>query len=118
MKNLEILAWIKSYYTSRRGVGHTFAMIHGARDQDNCIVVAHDHKYASDLKRQLHGHTVIALSDIPQALHGKNDPLVLDHWALVALIDGIFKDIARLQEEMYRLAVENRDLKEQRDLNE
>jgi len=51
MNTLEKLEFLKGYYEMNRQVGHTTAMIEGAK-KSGCVVITHDMNMADLLRRQ------------------------------------------------------------------
>jgi hypothetical protein len=96
-KLLERLRAIFEYYHSTRGVGHTTAMLKGARFSKETLVIVHDEKLAGLLKRD-YDCKYITLSNLVN-LRGQRCPMVIDHYALTILLAGAIECLEQPQGE-------------------
>lgn len=85
---LEELLAIANYYISNRQAGHTTAMLEGALNVDNAIVLVHNEMFANDLKRLTKGGATRFVSPHRnyEQLKGQRRPLLVDHHHLANLI--------------------------------
>ena len=83
----KVLEEILTYYTVNRQVGHTHAMLEGARNTD-CIVIAHNQAAAHRFIRK--GVNAISIGGI-SALRGCNRPIVFDNATLYVLFNEMLK---------------------------
>jgi len=85
---LEKLALINSYYSTRRGVGHTREAMSGLQ-RGLYVVMEHNHKnYVPPQYR----HRMIAWDQIPYKLAGAF-PLIIDHYVWQQVITNVLKII-------------------------
>lgn len=76
------LETVGRYYAGSRNVGHTTAMLIGARES-RALIVAADAVHSDWFRRQgLHAESRSAL----RTLAGAKMPLLVDHWALQCMI--------------------------------
>jgi hypothetical protein len=83
----------------RRGVGHTTALLEGAIRSDCFVVVANMQevsrfKYLRDSRAQtlgdhIHSRQCVSLENIRRDLQGISKPVLVDHYALTRLLDGM-----------------------------
>jgi len=105
------------YYYISRGVGHTRAMIEGAKDTDGVIILAHEHRYAVSLARGCKNATPLAWFGYgADTLCGQRKPLLIDNGAMIDIladainyINTLEHVVARLQAEKSVVAVERKD---------
>ena len=101
LKLKQILNDICMYYATRRGVGHTYTMLHGAVNSDRVpTVVAAHRKHAQELQGQSSAISVIALEALPGCLLGAEEPLVFDNYALGVLFSAPLKRILDLEAQL------------------
>lgn len=99
MGTLDELRELATYYAHTRGVGHTHAMMHGALNTDNVIILAHDMKYATELVRQCGGPACegqaipLSLHSLEHGLRGHRKPLLIDNSAMWWLLQDAIKEI-------------------------
>lgn len=89
------------YYDGARGVGHTSAVITGAENVDECVVIAAD---VQSLRRLAEPglFRVMTLSELRDGkMLGRACPMVLDNHALTELARGSLAEISRLE---YKIA--------------
>lgn len=89
------------YYNSNRGVGHTTAVVAGAENMEDCIVVAANRL---DAHRLAAGDmfTVITLAELEEGdkVRGRECPMVLDNYALTELAHQSLAEIRRLEDKI------------------
>lgn len=88
------------YFDSTRGIGHTTAVIAGAENVDNCLVIAAN---IQDVHRLAEGDLfkVMTLAELGDGkMRGRACPVVLDNHALAELARQSLTEIARLEEKI------------------
>ena len=84
--NFSSLHNLLQYFLGKRGVGHTTAMLEGAKNSD-CIVLVSNESIASSLKKQYPNTKFITESSIGNSgLQGHNKPLLIDHSVIVDIL--------------------------------
>lgn len=106
----EKIARLKVYYSTRRGVGHTRAMILGAANTERVIVLAHNMRHGEDIKDRCRNAKIITWDRL-DGLNGESSPLLIDHWALMEILSDAQKMLGELQEENTKLVSALRDEK-------
>lgn len=88
LKQLLVLA---KYYRINRQAGHTTAMLEGALNVDNALVLTHNQMFADTLKRQSKGNGTQFISPYKtdERLLGQKRPLLIDHHHLANLIEAL-----------------------------
>lgn len=96
---------LRTYYYSTRQVGHTVAMLEGAKNIDGVIVMAHTFNFAQQLARMCRDAVPVSFAseDLAQALLGRCAPLAIDNSAMMSLLDEALTEIGRLQSEVEAL---------------
>lgn len=126
--NLEKLARIAAYYSTHRGRGHTWAMVHGAANTNGCIVIVGQRADEDYLRRMVPPDAFRRLrfiswhdSNFSERMAGLDVPLVFDHHALQFLIEDVWQEFVQYREHNMRLDEElnaqrliNLDLERQR----
>lgn len=98
MNILGILDELEAYYQHTRQVGHTTAMIEGAKNTEGVIILAHDMKYAKKLARQCSkGATPVSLGSLEHRLRDHCRPLLIDNSAMWWLLQDAIKEIKELR---------------------
>jgi len=106
MKTKQTLQNLRNYIESNRRVGHTTAMIRGAQNVDNVLVIAANQHHAAMLHRELPRAEVVAITS-PVCMIGKTKPLVMDNQALWEICGGALAEIERLETRIAELSQEN-----------
>ena len=75
----------RRYIHFGRGLGHTQAMLNGAKNADNVVIVAHTQRFADDLAKQCKNARGVGL-DRTERLRGLHLPILVDHWAIEILL--------------------------------
>ena len=68
-----------------RGVGHTRALIEGAKHTKGVVIVAYSQKYADELARRCDDASGIGLDSLDR-LRGRVAPVLFDHHAIESLV--------------------------------
>ena len=98
LRCVENVREILEYYSSRRGVGHTDAMVDGAKHTDGVIVITNNSSMPTILRGKLKKAEIFTCdSDLERMLLGRDKPLVLDNAAVVELFSGVLDIIADLE---------------------
>jgi len=87
MSKLKIL---HDYYFVRRQVGHTSAMLNGARSDKNIIVVIANKTQKNYI--ELPKEQMITLAEL-ERLRGLKNPLLIDHYALQVMFSEMNKEL-------------------------
>lgn len=93
------------YYDVTRQVGHTMAMLDGAKNTKGVIVVAHTMNHATDLAKQCPSATPVGLDGSEKKLKGRREPLLLDNSAVIWVLDGLLKEIFSLRKTVRELQI-------------
>lgn len=88
-----------SCYASSRQVGHTNALINGAKNTD-CIVIAATEQHARDLRNRLPGKKILTVSE---KILGLRTPILVDHWALVNILTECCARVRFLEDQVTKL---------------
>lgn len=96
MNTKQRLQFLATYLESTRRVGHTTAMIDGAKSSD-CIVLARNQTGADFLRALLPDGQIATLSAVEKNLAGQRKPLLLDNAALHSVLHDALGEITRLE---------------------
>lgn len=103
-------------YLNLRGVGHTYTMIHGVKNNDALVIVAH-HQNEQEVCRMAEKKIkCVALDEVNYKLRGNRLPLAIDNFALQHLLGYVFDVIQDIQAENNELKSEIREYKNRRPL--
>ena len=91
MNNRRILEELHHYFKTTRQVGHTTAMLEGAKNSD-CIVLVKNHEHRKLLERIHPGLKTTTLYS-PNALRGQNKPLLIDNDTMVEILSMALHEI-------------------------
>jgi hypothetical protein len=99
MKIKEKLKVICNYYVKNRQVGHTRAVIRGAQNTDNVVIVSTNESTANSLRGIVNSPMVgvCSLSDSDLSNLGAGKALVFDNGAIFALLREAVTEIERLE---------------------
>ena len=86
----------RRYIHFGRGLGHTQAMLNGAKNADNVVIVAHTQQFADDLAKQCKNARGVGL-DRTERLLGSHLPIVVDHYAIEILLGERERRISKLK---------------------
>lgn len=89
-----------NYFEKTRGIGHTKAMMYGAMQTDNVIVVAASQDSARDLK--FDEMTIITLDSLDNLI-GTKCPILFDNFALSSLLWSASNKIKSLKNRVNEL---------------
>jgi len=94
---------IKDYFETRRGCGHTFAMVNGVLNTYCVTVVVHNHSFGKVLQRMCQREVDFVTWDNLDKLHGSNNALVIDNEAMFQILGDALELIRQLRGENSRL---------------
>ena len=106
MKIKQTLQNLRNYIEFNRRVGHTTAMIRGAQNVDNVLVIAANQHQAAMLQRELPRAEVVAITS-PACMIDKTKPLAMDNQALWEICGGALAEIERLEARIAELSQDN-----------
>ena len=86
----------RGYINFGRGFGHTQAMLNGAKNTDNVVIVAHTQRWADELAKQCKNARGVGL-DNTERLLGLQLPILMDHYAIEILLGERDRYIAKLE---------------------
>jgi hypothetical protein len=104
--SVEIAEEILRYYSKVRRIGHTTAMIEGAKSFPRCLVASWNAAHADDIRRMIgqggfreaaFPNDVFPIASITRGnsiLRSSRLPLVIDHFALVLILEALLADIS------------------------
>lgn len=100
MRVREVIINLCQYYRMNRAVGHTQAMLNGViGSSKDCLVLVSSYKQGLDmgLKKQ----NLLTIESFENRgsviLHGRNQPLAVDHFAMVQILEEAYREIIRLE---------------------
>lgn len=99
MSKLSILA---DYYLVRRQVGHTSAMLNGARSDKNIIVVVANKTQKDYI--ELPNEQMITIGELIK-LKGLKKPVLIDHYALQLMFYELNKELNDKKEQIEALKI-------------
>ena len=102
----------RGYINFGRGFGHTQAMLNGAKNTDNVVIVAHTQRWADELAKQCKNARGVGL-DNTERLLGLQLPILMDHYAIEILLGERDRYIAKLEA---RIVAEVKDGQAERSL--
>lgn len=92
-----------TYYHVNRGAGHTAAVVAGAENLEDCIVVAANQSSAALLSKG-NMFTVVTLAGLENGdTRGRRCPMVLDNHAVIELARQSLAEIARLEAKIAKM---------------
>jgi len=104
MDVLQKLKELSAYHVSTRQVGHTTAMLEGAKNTDGIIILAHNMDFARQLAKQCPDAIPISWQeDGLLSLRGMRRPLLIDNAAIWSILSEAAKEIQSLQAEIMKL---------------
>jgi hypothetical protein len=103
MKTKQILQNLRNYIELNRRVGHTTAMMRGAQNVDDVLVLAANQNQAAMLQRELPRAEVVAITN-PVCMIGKSKAMVMDNHALWEICGGALAEIERLETRIAELS--------------
>ena len=106
MFDLEVL---DLYYRKNRQVGHTLALVNGAKSDKNILVL-----FANNMQKDyvdLPKNQFINLRNLKQDLMGRKNPVVVDHFTLQTMYWDMRKELNRKDESIIELKAINKILR-------
>jgi len=108
--NIELtLIELAAYFNNNRQVGHTYTMLEGANNVDNCIIISHNNRY-SDVLQSKNSCNVTLGSILHNSLRGHNQPLVFDNAALQMIFTDTLIRFQDLYDRLYTCRSNNKRL--------
>ena len=107
MFDLEIL---DNYYRKNRQVGHTLALVNGAKSDKNVLVVVANKVEKTHI--ELPEEQMITMDNLREKLLGRKNPVLVDHFTLQVMYWDMRKELDRKDEEITKL--ENKLIKSQK----
>lgn len=106
MFKLEIL---DNYYRKNRQVGHTTAMLNGAKSDKNILVVisSESEKTHIDLPKE----QFINMRNLHERLLGRKNPVLVDHFTIQLMYWEMKKELEKKDEKVIELKAVNKILK-------
>lgn len=101
-RTLDLLRTILTYYSGPNGrqVGHTSAVLNGARNSRDSVVIVHDQRMAEVIRKLTEGKTrCIRLLEFEEGIKGHTAPIIWDNAALFVLFERCAHVIGDLLEE-------------------
>lgn len=84
--DLNTLKNLKGYFEETRGVGHTMALLNGARNTMDATIMVNSEWLARDLKKEC-PHAMIVTPKSIDELRGANRPLLIDNSVMVEILE-------------------------------
>ena len=100
MNTADMLGTLRDYYAVNRHVGHTPAMLDGAKHSD-CLVLWPNRGMAQHYRNDLPLSRVVSLGNL-NVLRGQNKALVIDNAAMYSILSDALSEIGRLNAELAR----------------
>ncbi len=100
---VEKIALLKTYFDTRRGRGHTFAMVNGVANTENVTVIVHSQNYGKDIQRMCQKRINLVSWDNLDKLRGSNNALVIDNAAMSQILGDALEMLRELRAENSRL---------------
>lgn len=103
MNTLERISIIKTYFDTRRGAGHTAALVDGISRAKDVIFLVSTKRYADSFHGRLGKNVRVSpVSDL-DILRGSFSALVIDNSALVELLGDALAELGILRRENFEL---------------
>ena len=106
MFKLEIL---DNYYRKNRQVGHTLAMLNGAKSDKNILVV-----FASETQKSyidLPKEQFINMCHLNESLKGRKNPILVDHFTMQLMYWEMKKELDKKNNKIIELEARNKILR-------
>ncbi len=84
---------IVAYLNRNVKVGHTTAVINGAKSTPDVLVVTANHEHSDQLRELLPHNCLIPLGSLQTQLEGRKQPLLLDNHALYLILSSLLNEI-------------------------
>jgi hypothetical protein len=103
-------------YLNFRGIGHTYSMVNGVKNNDSIVITNHyqDEAYINRMAEKK--IKCIPLDRVREQLRGNRLPLAIDNFALSTLLSYVFDIIKDYQEENNELKSELREYQNRKPL--
>ena len=85
-----------------RGVGHTQALLNGAKNTPGVVIIAHNQRFANELALQCTNAIGIGLDQLDR-IRGRRNPILIDHFALDMLLDRNAEENIQLRAKIKQL---------------
>ena len=95
----EKIVLLKTYLDTRRGRGHTFAMVNGVANTENVTVIVHNQSYGKDIQRMCQKRINLVSWDDLDKLRGSNNALVIDNAAMSQILGDALEMLRELRAE-------------------
>jgi len=99
METTEKLNWLKLYFDTRRGLGHTYTMINGVKNNvDKCAVLVRNQseaKYMFDMAGK--GFRTFSWDGDFDRIRGLRFALVIDNNAMISILEDALDEIRKLR---------------------
>lgn len=108
------LEFLNNYYQKNRQVGHTVAMLNGAKSDKNILfIVANEtQKNYFDLPKQ----QMINMNNLKEKLMGRKNPILVDHFAIQLMYWEMKKELNKKDEKIETLKSLNKILRKREEL--
>jgi hypothetical protein len=87
---------IHTYYMGTRRVGHTMAILDGAKSNKDILVLVANTTQKKNIN--LPENQMVSINNL-EALRGRRNPLLIDHFALQSMVSELFRDLDALSME-------------------
>lgn len=85
-----------AYYATTPRVGHTTAIIQGAKNVNSVIILVGHAAHAKNMHWAAPGADFVPLDNLDK-LQGRKQPLLIDNFAIATLLSESLKEIERLE---------------------
>jgi hypothetical protein len=101
----EKLTLLRLYFTSRRGVGHTSALVKGIANTERLLVLASDISEIRYIARMAQRMLIppVTWENFPDGMYGESRPLVITEQALVQILGDALEELKQSRAENYIL---------------
>lgn len=103
---LERIALLKAYLETRRGRGHTFAMVHGVANTENVTVIACNQSHV----KHIQGMCQKKINFVPwnnlEGLRGSDNAIAIDNAAMAQILGDALEAVREMRAENSRLVAE------------
>lgn len=98
------ISWLRAYIDTRRGVGHTFTMVNGVRNNDvGAVVLVVSQTHANQFKKECPKETRFVAWDDLDKIKGLSKPLAVDNFTLSQILGDVLDAFNQLREENEQL---------------
>ena len=96
-----MLEELLGYLQSNRRLGHTTALLEGAKNTDGIIIIAHTKSFADSLAQRCKNARGVSLHNLI-SLRGLRAPILVDNFALQILLTDAHRRIRELEVASYK----------------